>query len=202
MSVAEFVSPLTGTYIRLDAVESFSSTLTGSPTMHPLENGSTVSDHYKLNNKRISFSGIISDFKLHGVDQIGIDPVGELSTLTPADFVSEVESLMKARQSFTVYLDEDFNPIPDCVITSFDPSRTVQVGKGLRVAFSIEQLTISERARLTTIEVPAEVFEADGSETQDQGQQSTKTVSSTLFKKGADQIIEAAGFGGTDGTTD
>lgn len=62
--------------IWVDAVLSFSEDLSGSVTSHPIQDGSTISDHIVNNNTRFALSGVITDWGFHQDRQSSADIIG------------------------------------------------------------------------------------------------------------------------------
>lgn len=62
--------------IWVDAVLSFSEDLSGSVTSHPIQDGSTISDHIVNNNTRFALSGVITDWGFHQDRQLSADIIG------------------------------------------------------------------------------------------------------------------------------
>lgn len=194
MAIAEFINPDSGSYIRLDAVESFNKTLTSQLTKHPVESGSDYTDHVVVENQVVQFTGIISEIKFrNGLLELFSVPETADKTLSPQDFVTEVEEVILSRVPFDLYLDEDLETLENCIITSFDILRNPSIGKSFKVSISVEQIRVATQAEATTVEAPNEEFAKEGTDTEDKGGQATEQVGETIFSKAVSSGFDLTG---------
>jgi hypothetical protein len=129
--------------IFLDAVTDVSITATASPTQSPVENGKSISDNYIINPRTASFTGIISDTK-----------VNKEEGLTVEEYISEVQELIDSKEPFVFFADESLLPrLDNVLITSFQLSRDQNIGVGVAVDITVQEVLIIERAKPTSINV-------------------------------------------------
>ncbi|WP_139708248.1 phage baseplate protein [Aeromonas allosaccharophila] len=127
--------------IFLDAVTDVSITATANPTQSPVENGKSLVDNYILQPRTASFTGIISDTKVNKEEGVGVQ-----------DYIDEVNKLIQTKEPFVFFADEALLPhLDNVLITSFSLSRDQNIGIGVRVDISVQEVLIIERAKPTTI---------------------------------------------------
>lgn len=112
---------------------------------HKVESGSNVIDNTTNKNITITFNGIISQIAtLDLVDVVyasGVDIV--------PSFINAIKTIRDGHEFVTVAVDERFDTFSDCVITSFETTRTATTGLGYSVRMTFEQSRITERASVT-----------------------------------------------------
>lgn len=152
-----YIKTLAGDIFTLDATESFEFSENGSLTEYTIESGAKVSDHYVNENKSISISGIISDFKSAKSTNAAKDT---------GDFIQKILKLKGDREPFKVYYrggnvgnGDNSKPNGDAYFDNvmfesvkFSQDSGVGSAKGryaYRVDFQFKQITFSTRATIT-----------------------------------------------------
>lgn len=152
-----YIKTLAGDIFTLDATESFEFSENGSLTEYTIESGAKVSDHYVNENKSISISGIISDFKSARSTNAAKDT---------GDFIHKILKLKGDREPFKVYYrggnvgnGDNSKPNGDAYFDNvmfesvkFSQDSGVGSAKGryaYRVDFQFKQITFSTRATIT-----------------------------------------------------
>ena len=195
-----------GTVLTMDVTNDWSKSASGSPTNNPVEDGSTIADHYYLEPKSFAMSGMVTFLKAGG---------SKRNPLTPKEWDVFLESIMESRQPLTVSLDDEFtSPVNNVLITSYSIAKDSTSRDAVAVSLSFQQIIIARRAAETTINVPAQSkatdagANGDGDLTgsgEDKGKQSTKEPGKTtalgLGSSGKglvlDVIKELPGLGGS-----
>ena len=151
-----YIKTLAGDIFTLDATESFEFSENGSLTEYTIESGAKVSDHYVNENKSISISGIISDFKSAKSTNAAKDT---------GDFIHKILKLKEDREPFKVYYrggnvgnGDNSKPNGDAYFDNvmfesvkFSQDSGVGSAKGryaYRVDFQFKQITFSTRATI------------------------------------------------------
>lgn len=112
-------------------------------TRSPVESGKSIVDNYYLDNRVITFDGIITDVKVTTQDQSRTRPVDQ--------WIQEIRQLRLNKERVTVHV-HSLELIPNCVITGFDIDKDRTQGlTGWSCTLSFQEVEISERARLVDI---------------------------------------------------
>lgn len=113
-------------------------------TKSPVESGKSLVDNYYLDNKIISFSGLITDVKVMGQDvrrSIFVDR-----------WIDEIRGIRQRKDLLIVHYDLG-QIVRNCVITQFDITKTKEQGNsGWLCNLVFQEVDISERARI--VEIP------------------------------------------------
>lgn len=154
-----------GTLIALDATTQVSRNKSGSVTSNTVQSGSNISDHYHTTLPIISFGGILTESKIRDI------------TPSIENIVGLVDDLMESKQTFTLYGTTD-GAIPDldrCVILDFMVNRDTSTANSLNINLSLQQVDISNSAKLNKETLPAKSTEGQLAEKKNGGQ-GTKTA--------------------------
>jgi hypothetical protein len=131
----------------LSATTDVSVQYSGTPTRFKVEDGSTITDHYTVENAIASFNGVITDI----ISLNNIDP-----TKTPKEYLEGLRRLQQAKRPFTVFVDDKLQPFDNCLFTNIGFDKSLSEGlSGWRVSLSFEQIRISDRARASIIKIDA-----------------------------------------------
>lgn len=182
-----------GTILTLDVTSDWSKTYSGTPTNNPVEDGSTIADHYYLEPKTFTLSGMLTFLKAGG---------SRRNPLTPKEWDVFLESIMESRQPLTVSLDDEFtSPINNVLITNYSIAKDSTSKDAVAVSLSLQQIIIAQKAKEASIDVPAKASDAgaggDGNLTgagEDKGKQSTKEPEKGLFKQAGISLNQAFGL--------
>jgi hypothetical protein len=166
-----------GTVLTMDVTSDWSKTITGTPTNNPVEDGSTIADHYYLEPKTFNLSGIVTFLKVGG---------NKRNPLTPKEWDTYIEAVMQSRQPLSLSLDDEFtSPVNNVVITNYSLSKDSTARDAVTITLSLQQILLVQKAREASIDVPAKAAGAggDGNLTgkgEDKGKQSTKEPQTTM----------------------
>ena len=139
-------------------------------TKSPVEDGSSMIDHFYLDNKTATFTGIITDIRVSGFD-VQNTPVYQ--------WIGEIKSLRSSKKLVTLFADTEV--IPNCLITAFDLDKTVEDGlSGWKCNLSFQEVDISERAKLVEIKEPKPEVKDDVGEESKGSSNSVKKVGDEL----------------------
>jgi hypothetical protein len=129
----------------LSATTDVTITYTGAPTRFKVEDGSTVSDHYVVDNATCSFDGVITDIvSLNNPDTVK----------TSKEYIEGLRRIQLAKRTFTVFADNKLQPFDDCVFTQIGIVKSAMEGlSGWRVSLAFEQIRIAERAEASVVNV-------------------------------------------------
>lgn len=175
--------------ITLDAVENFTVTENAKITSHPVEDGTTTSDHYFLEPTTASFSGVISPWNF----------TGQGTDATPEEFIRSVKRNLVGKVAFDLFLSDDLQSIPSCLITKFEYRRSASEGKSILVDVDVQQIQIVRRARQVDIDdlALADSVSEQGQNAIDEGDATPKT-SALERAESFGRVIKVVG-GGLDG---
>ena len=153
-------------------------------TKSPVEDGTSIVDNYYIDNKTATFAGVVTDIRVSGFD-VQNTPVYQ--------WIAEIKALRSSKKLITLFADTEV--IPNCVITSFDLSKTVEQGlSGWLCNLSFQEVDISERAKLVAIPTPKPEVKDDVNKKVNGSSTSTKEVDkevATTF--GLDAINKGTG---------
>lgn len=145
----------------------------GSPTRFKVEDGSTISDHYVVENATCSFNGVITDI-------VSLNNKDTSTIKSSKEYIEGLRRIQLAKRTFTVFVDNKLQPFDSCVFTEIGLVKTAQEGlSGWAVTLGFEQIRIAERAKASLIKIDttnanAESKDALSSKT-DSGTTSTNT---------------------------
>lgn len=112
----------------------------------PVESGKSIVDNYYLDNTVITFSGVITSVQVFGQSA---KRKREVDT-----WIDEIRLLRKNKELVTVHYDDN-QTVQNCVITRFNTDKTSKEGNsGWKCSLQFQEVTISERAKLTTVPEP------------------------------------------------
>lgn len=145
MSIFYFTTPDLKEY-ELSCTTSVKVTENAVVTKSPVESGKSIVDNFYLDNKVISFSGIITNVTVSGQPENRRREVG--------DWIDEIRALRARKEMLVVHYDS-LKVVPNCVITSFNINKTKEEGfSGWKCDMTFQEVDISERARVTEIPEP------------------------------------------------
>jgi hypothetical protein len=112
-------------------------------TKSPVESGKSIVDNYYLDNKIITFSGVITNVSVSSQPANRKRDVGR--------WIDEIRILRLQKALLVVHYDS-FQIVRNCVITMFDITKTKEEGaSGWRCDMTFQEVEISERARLVSV---------------------------------------------------
>lgn len=145
----------------------------GSPTRFKVEDGSTITDHYVVENATCSFNGVITDIvSLNNRDTSNIK--------SSKEYIEGLRRIQLAKRTFTVFVDNKLQPFDNCVFTEIGLVKTAMEGlSGWAVTLGFEQIRIAERAKASLIKIDTTNANAESKDTlsskTDSGTTSTNT---------------------------
>lgn len=195
-----------GDIIYFDTAESVVKDFPNKVTMHPIEDGSPITDHVVSEPRKITVTGVISDaaFMFQDDDpfttvagQIGSPDQRRVAIPGRANAALQVlEAIRDGRELFQLETrDEVFE---NMVFTSFSVPRDSRTGDAARVNFTAQQITTVQR-RFATVPQAVSAEDADkASENAETGQQATEDArdKSALLEGGL--FYQAQALGTTD----
>lgn len=124
---------LTDSIIVLDAANFVNPQYNSRATEHPIEEGSSVSDHIILDNTKLDIEGVVTD----SASLFGL-------FVTPTTTKEAFQNLLRAREKREVVsvVTEKFGTIEDLAITNFSFPRDNTTGEALDIKISFEQISI------------------------------------------------------------
>ena len=158
----------------LDCTENFERGATAQVSSNPLASGASSVNNISLEQKTVTFSGVISDTKLsaaignfivlprtflsRGGLVSGSIVRQELPSLQPTtvvkmkDFVDGIDAIMADRRTVSVVLPEGYKFGENgAVITSFSISRDTALGLGLKVSITLTEVTLSQMGYISVV---------------------------------------------------
>lgn len=178
MSVCSIKSLDGKTLLVLDATEDIEYSRQVAITKNTVFSGSQISDNVNPELPVITFSGVVSYFKVRD------------TTPSPTKYRKEIDKLIDGKElmSFTGTADNSIPSLKNCYIQNFSVSRDSTVSNGLYVTITLMQLDISTAVSATHISAPSTAKKSDKLE--GQGDSKTNggtgtTEEKTLFAQGA-----------------
>ena len=172
-----------GTIIYFDTAETVVKNFPNKVTMHPIEDGSPITDHVISEPRKVSVTGLISDAAFLFEDD---DPFTEIRTLDDGTTrrvpisgrslqgLAELEAIRDNRELFQLETrDEVFT---NMVFTEFRVPRDADTGQAARVVFTAQQIETVER-RFTSVPAAAESDADKAAEEAETGKQATNALS-------------------------
>lgn len=165
MSVFYFTDS-SGNYYELSSTTRVSVSEPSRTTTNPVESGKAVTDNYVIEPRIITFSGVITNITVIGQDTNRVRPVDQ--------WLDDIRKIRLKKDFVNVYI-EDLNIIPNCLITSFDIDKTKEHGlSGWGCSFSMQEILVSDRARLVDFPTPKDSVKEDVSKKRNSGNQTTE----------------------------
>lgn len=156
-----------GNYYELSSTTKVSVSEQGRATTNPVESGKAITDNFVLEPRVINFSGVITNIKVIGQDTTRVKPVDQ--------WINDIRQLRINKSLIDVYVDS-LDIIPSCLITSFNIEKTSIHGlSGWGCDFTMQEILVSERARLVEIPEPKEQVKDDVAGKRNSGNQTTKS---------------------------
>jgi len=144
-----YLKTVSGDIYYLDCTESFSFSEGGSLTEYTIESGAKASDHYVNENKSISLSGIITDYKSSS----------SVNKKSSGDFIGGLLKIKSDKTPVTLYYREQpssslDNMFKDLMFTNITFSQDTVFGYSLnkhayKVDMQLKQIVYSERATVS-----------------------------------------------------
>ena len=152
----------------LHATETIQINHVAEATQKRLESGLEAADNVVAKNITGSFDGVLTHLKLLSVKDQSTGqqllPVGgNFASLfgegtngnaTLEKYFMTIRYLQESGERVSIYYDERFPPLNNCIITGASYNRDASTGKGLKVAIRFEQLRVIEQASTTEIDSP------------------------------------------------
>jgi len=123
-------------FFALTVTESVSFNMVSRPTRNPVSDKSIVSDHVVNENKKFTFSGMVSDVLNFGYQ-------AAIPQFKAADNVARLELLRDSKMPFSIKFDKDLGLVKNCVFTALEFSKESGMGSSYDVKLEFEQLTIA-----------------------------------------------------------
>jgi hypothetical protein len=109
-------------------------------TSSAVEDGGSIVDNYYLDNRVVTFDGLITNIRVSG----------QLSNPSTEQWIKQIRELRKTKHFLTVTADSEV--VPNCLITEFNLSKTNEHGLSAWAAkISFKEVDISTRARLVEV---------------------------------------------------
>lgn len=163
-----------GDIFQMDAVVAVTYTQTGTLTKYSVEAGFNVSDHYRQQPDRITFSGEVSTTKF--ARRVG-PPSTDLAT-----FETGMQTLKKSGKAFSCSFSDNLVVMKNCRFTALQMERNQTTGlHALKVEFSIEQTKVANQAQVANAPVPIEWFADDA--------EANSTKSGSTWGEGEDSKV-------------
>jgi hypothetical protein len=143
-----------GDVFELDATTDFTYSDPSDISQFKVEDGSTVADHVVNRNKKLSYSGIITDIKIASTER----------TKSTDTYIRKLLELNARREPFTAVWREDAGKpdgagansyrLPNCVFKNLTITQDQELGYAFgkhayRVTLDIEQIRVARRAVIT-----------------------------------------------------
>ena len=122
--------------IEIDVARAYEATLDNTVSEHPVEDGSTISDHVRNEPARYSVTGIVTNFPLRV--GLGVAPARDDSRATTAKNQLEVMRLNKE----LVQIEDHLSVWPDMMLTGLSFPVTPANRNGLQFTASFIQVTL------------------------------------------------------------
>lgn len=159
----------------------------GSPTRFKVEDGSTISDHYVVENATCSFNGVITDI-------VSLNNKDTSTIKSSKEYIEGLRRIQLAKRTFTVFVDNKLQPFDSCVFTEIGLVKTAQEGlSGWAVTLGFEQIRIAERAKASLIKIDTTNANAESKDAL-----SSKTDSGTTSTN-KDELVFSIGGGVVNG---
>jgi hypothetical protein len=176
---------------KLDATVTLTPRRSTTVTKHPIEGGSTVSDHIFKNNTIIDVTGVVVNTPMPqsfrdaqlGRDRVATTPPGRFDRVQSAHDV-----LVKAFEDQEILIiSTELDSFSNCIITDLSMPRSAEIGDSLRVEMTLEQIQI---VGTDITEVSPAIFDAastntkvGGKSTKDDNSPDLKTEDQVRFTK-------------------
>jgi hypothetical protein len=202
--------------IQIDATTGEDHEFSSKATIHPVEDGSSISDHVIKNPKTLSLTGIISDHPIsissapvENIDGIGGSAIGGASTTQSSEKSSKVgsnilstgsgkiskiameifESMREDRLLLTIITD--LETYTNMVLESFKANKTARTANALPFTATFKEVKI---AVSEVVEVPLTAIQSDvrdsASEKQNKGKLSTTEAEGKEAEKGSSLLFK------------
>lgn len=151
------------TIVEFNATLSEDHNISAELTDHPVETGSTITDHYRLLPKSITINGIVSNTPLSGLNPLAIGAglvagvvtsVNSRISKSPAnEAYDKIEASMKKGELLTIVTTlKTYN---NMLITSFSTRRDSASGNILNATIVLREVRIAKVETISTPEKPA-----------------------------------------------
>lgn len=137
-------------------------------TTSPVESGKSITDNFVIEPRVVTFTGVITNIKVIGQDESRRKDVDQ--------WIEDIRQLRVSKQLLNVHVDS-LNIIPNCLMVSFDITKNKSHGlSGWGCSFRMQEILISDRARIVEIPKPKESVSDDLAGKKNSGNQTTKVV--------------------------
>ena len=202
--MATLIQRQNGTIIYFDTAEAVVKNFPSKVTSHPVEKGSSITDHVVSEPRQVTVTGVISDASFLFAED---DPFTEVRSLDDGTTrrvpiagrslaaLTELEQIRDNRERFQLETrDEVFT---DMVFTAFTVPRDASTGDAARVKFTAQQIETVQR-RFATVPQAVASDDADkAAENAETGRQATGEGNTSVFLEGI-----RYGVGEMENTTD
>lgn len=138
-----------GDIFEMDATEEVAYILSGRPTQYAIEGRPSSSDHYTQTPDTWTLTGSVHNVKLR---------IREGVTTSVEDFEKGLQSLKRSGQFFSLSFSDNLDVALNCLFTNLRMSRTAEVGDGLVLSMSIQQVPVADQSEVVLFPIPAERF--------------------------------------------
>ena len=184
MSVFYFTDPLvvdaSGAPIiyELSCTRDITITSPARVTSSAVEDGSSIVDNFYLDNRTVTFNGVITNIRLSGSSEV----------VLVDQWISSIQQLRKSKKRVTVTSHTEV--VPNTIITEFTLTKDKNQGlSGWNCSMTFKEVDISERVRLVEVKEPR-VEVKDKTESKANGSSSsTKQVLSTSLDVSLADIV-------------
>lgn len=180
-----------GTIIYFDTAESVVKDFPSKVTSHPIESGSTITDHVVSQPRKITVNAVISNASFLFADNDPLTEVGADGRRVPVagralSALNQLEEIRDNREKFTLETrDEMFE---NMVFISFQVPRDKSTGDAARIKFTAQQIETVQRRFATVPQAVAEDDADKAGENAETGKQATKQVDTSA-------LLESVQFG-------
>lgn len=176
--------------IWIDATTSITPNFTTNITEHPIESGSSISDHVYMRNTTIKIEGVIGgsnslyEFQDNLVDSSTLIASPQGNTVNKAAnprvkrAYDEIRQLFDAREPFT--LISRLERYPNCIIRSLSLPQNTETSEVLMISMEIEQLRIVSSEEIALLVIEPKQDDATGNTQRGAGQ--SQQLNSEIIK--------------------
>lgn len=142
--------------VTVDASLSENHTLTGAVTEHPIEDGSSISDHYKVAPREISVEAIVTGTPI----ETGFPGATLISSIGSA--IRGADPVLDAWQEIERYFDQavridigtSLKVYKNMMLTSFSCTRDASTGQALRFSCTAREIFTVKTQVVAALEIP------------------------------------------------
>lgn len=174
-----------GNYYELSSTTRIHVSEMARATTNPVEAGKAITDNYIIEPRTITFSGVITNIRVIGQQEDRAKPVDQ--------WINDIRQLRIKKELIDVYIDT-LDIIKGCLITSFDIDKSKEQGSsGWNCSFVMQEILVSDRARLVDIAEPKPEVKDDVQDKSNSGNQATVEVGLVEVDTGMANFIDSVG---------